>query len=259
FAMCRALLIFACAATMLAASALAAPGTPHGRIVGGVDATLGQFPHQISLRQSGSHICGGSIIARDVILTAGHCVSTQLDNGTLEYTPANLLSIRAGSLDRFSGGMLIDVDEVVVHEEYSSFWNDVALLKLKQPLIYSSQISAIPLASEETPAGSAVIVSGWGRLVTGGDVPRHLQWNTLSSISKRSCGLAIAVYRDNMLCLAHESGNGACNGDSGGPAILNGEIVGIAGFVVGGCGSANPDGYAKVFYHRDWIIKNANL
>lgn len=62
----------------------AAPGSPQGRIVGGVDATLGQFPHQISLRQSGSHICGGSIISRDFILTAGHCVSTQLDDGTLD-------------------------------------------------------------------------------------------------------------------------------------------------------------------------------
>lgn len=169
------------------------------------------------------------------------------------------MSIRAGSLDRFSGGVLINVKEVQVHENYTSFWNDVALLHLERPLIFSSQIQAIPLATDETPAGSPVIVSGWGRLVTGGDVPRTLQWNTLSAITKRSCGLSIGVYRDNMLCLAHESGNGACNGDSGGPAILNGEIVGIAGFVVGGCGSSSPDGYAKVFYHRDWIIQHANL
>lgn len=174
-------------------------------------------------------------------------------------TPASALSIRAGSLDRFSGGVLINVEEVIVHENYSSFWNDVALLKLERSLIFSNQIAAIPLATEDTPAGSPVIVSGWGRLVTDGDVPRTMQWNTLSAISKRSCLLSIGVYKDNMLCLAHEAGNGACNGDSGGPAILNGEIVGIAGFVVSGCGSSNPDGYAKVFYHRDWIIEHANL
>jgi len=155
--------------------------------------------------------------------------------------------------------MLINVIQVIVHEDYSSFWNDVALLKLEKPVIYSSQLRAIPLATVETPVDSEVVISGWGRLTTGGDVPRLMQWNSLSSISKSKCGITIGVFKDHMLCLAHDSGNGACNGDSGGPAIYNGELVGIAGFVVNGCGSDKPDGYAKVFYHRDWIIKHANL
>lgn len=81
--MSQVLFIFALVAPLITLS-FAAPGSPQGRIVGGVDATLGQFPHQISLRQSGSHICGGSIISRDVILTAAHCVSTQLSDGTLD-------------------------------------------------------------------------------------------------------------------------------------------------------------------------------
>ncbi|KAG0428803.1 hypothetical protein HPB47_024235 [Ixodes persulcatus] len=44
------------------------------QIVGGSDATPLEFPWQISLRISGQHICGGSIINKQHILTAAHCI-----------------------------------------------------------------------------------------------------------------------------------------------------------------------------------------
>lgn len=49
---------------------------PTNRIVGGINANEGQFPHQVSLRRNGSHTCGGSIISKNFILTAAHCVGT---------------------------------------------------------------------------------------------------------------------------------------------------------------------------------------
>lgn len=44
------------------------------RIVGGIKAKQGQFPHQISLRLRGEHYCGGVIISATHVITAGHCV-----------------------------------------------------------------------------------------------------------------------------------------------------------------------------------------
>ena len=47
-----------------------------GRIVGGTEATPGEFPHQIMLLRGGvggSLMCGGSLVAPDRVVTAGHC------------------------------------------------------------------------------------------------------------------------------------------------------------------------------------------
>ncbi|XP_005191781.1 serine protease SP24D [Musca domestica] len=232
---------------------------PSGRIVGGLDAYEGQFPHQISLRRSGSHTCGGSIISRNYILTAAHCVVYEDEEGAYHALDASLYTIRAGSVNRLMGGVVKQVVQITVHEDYGNFINDVALLKLESPLIFSNNIAPIPLASAETPVGSPIGISGWGRLKTGGDIPVKLQYNTLESISKLKCFTSIFMSSDALICLAHTSGNGACNGDSGGPATYNGELVGVAGFVVSGCGTSNPDGYAKVFYHVEWIKKHSDL
>lgn len=233
-------------------SCLAAPSID-GRVVGGVDASQAQFPHQISLRYRSSHNCGGSIVARSWVLTAAHCVTTTDSSGALvTYAPTDL-NVRAGSNDRFSGGVINQVVEVIVHEDYGNFLNDVALLRLETPFIYSSSIQAIALPKQNTPDDVDIIISGWGRLTHGGDLPRYLQWNTLKSLSRDECQQRISYGYPNILCLIHEVNNGACNGDSGGPAHYNNEIVGIAGFVYGGCGTSNPDGYARVFSFVDWI------
>lgn len=135
----------------------------------------------------------------------------------------------------------------------------MALLELEEPLVFTDNIKPIELATEEVPSGADVIISGWGRLYTGGPIPHRLQWNTLTALSNEECRAVSSTYEfiDNtIICLAHAQDNGACNGDSGGPATYEGKLVGIAGFVVGGCGSNNPDGYAKVSQHLEWIQEN---
>uniref|UniRef100_A0A1A9WAU4 Peptidase S1 domain-containing protein n=1 Tax=Glossina brevipalpis TaxID=37001 RepID=A0A1A9WAU4_9MUSC len=229
------------------------------RVVGGEIAEEGQFPYQISMRRNGLHYCGGSILTKNFVLTAAHCVGSDDGNGTFILHDPKTLTVRAGSIDRFMGGVLVRVGEIVAHENYGKFLNDVALLRLEEPLIFSKFIQPIPLASIDVQPGENVTISGWGRLEQGGDIPRHLQWNTLTVISRSECKTQIGFNTDALVCLAHAIDNGACNGDSGGPATYNGEVIGIAGFVHGGCGSKYPDGYAKVYYHVDWIKKHSDL
>lgn len=50
---------------------------PSGRIVGGVEADRHQFPYQVGLvthLATGNGFCGGSLVSKNYVLTAAHCI-----------------------------------------------------------------------------------------------------------------------------------------------------------------------------------------
>uniref|UniRef100_A0A1A9WSD8 Peptidase S1 domain-containing protein n=1 Tax=Glossina brevipalpis TaxID=37001 RepID=A0A1A9WSD8_9MUSC len=238
---------------LLATVIVCANAVPSGRIVGGVDAEEGQFKHQISLQHSnGAHTCGGSILNERYVLTAAHCVMV----GD-EVRPPSSLQIRAGSVDYSEGGKLLEIKRILVNENYGNFVHDLALLELKEPLEFCDKIQPIELATKEVPSGGDIIVSGWGRLYNNGPIPNQLQWTTLKAMSTDECRPYLwELDVEALICLAHGSDHGVCNGDSGGPATYKDKLVGVASFVMDGCGSKNPDGYAKVSSHYEWIMEN---
>ena len=45
-----------------------------GRVIGGVNVEeSSEFPSYVSIRLHGTHVCGGTILSPDSILTASHC------------------------------------------------------------------------------------------------------------------------------------------------------------------------------------------
>uniref|UniRef100_A0A1A9UT39 Peptidase S1 domain-containing protein n=1 Tax=Glossina austeni TaxID=7395 RepID=A0A1A9UT39_GLOAU len=235
----------------LVISAVAGPAPP---VLGGENAKEKQFPYQVSVQTEGAHFCGGSILNERYILTAAHCMHGASDD---EQLAASLL-VRVGSLDWSNGGDLLKVKRVVIHDDNGYFKNDVALLELDEPLKFSEHIQSIEMSKDEVPSGAEVIVTGWGR-ANNSVYPKHLQWTTLKAISRTECSKFISetIYTlDNMICLAHGDNHGVCTGDSGGGGIYNGKLVGVASFVIHGCDSSSPNGYAKIAKHYDWIVNN---
>ncbi|EDV46403.1 serine protease SP24D [Drosophila erecta] len=225
------------------------------RIVGGTKAQEGQFPHQISLRRRGSHTCGGSIITKDYVVTAAHCVK-QGNN----VAPANQLEIQAGSLLLSSGGVRVPVATVTVHPNYKGIGHDVAVLRLRNSLSFNSKIAAIELATKDPPSDATVDISGWGAISQRGPLSNSLLYVQVKALSRESCQKSyFRQLPETTMCLLHPKNKGACYGDSGGPATYQGKLVGLASFVIGGCGRAAPDGYERVSALRSWIAEKASL
>ena len=92
------------------------------RIVGGVPATKGQFPHQVSLQWGMSpsnglqHFCGGSIISETWVLTAGHCILAIPNFGTFVVKAGKHNIKQLEDTEQ-----TIEVEESIVHEKYAGY------------------------------------------------------------------------------------------------------------------------------------------
>lgn len=49
-------------------------GAQYSKIIGGMEAEVGEFPWQVSIQARNEHFCGGSIINKWWIVTAAHCL-----------------------------------------------------------------------------------------------------------------------------------------------------------------------------------------
>lgn len=78
------------------------------RIVNGENAQLGRYPYLVSLRsgKTGRHMCGGSLVAPDIVLTAAHC------NGSI----AVWIGVYSQSADpAINNYEIIDVEKEIQH------------------------------------------------------------------------------------------------------------------------------------------------
>ncbi|CAF1082995.1 unnamed protein product [Brachionus calyciflorus] len=241
------------------------------RIINGESALSNSWPWMVSIRQlvkssdkeTHYHMCGGSIISPNLVLTSAHCVFSYSIEVLSATIGSNYLNETNQTYYSFS--------EIFIHPDYAlnPKKNNIALLKLASNLTFKENISPICLPTSSnvsTIFDQSVVVLGWGS--TNGENNRSKLSNTLlqatlkiqneekPSICKNLdsylyCALDPSVKKSNF-----------CFGDSGGPLMFfNDEkwyLYGIPNFVIVHpknmtCMNKEPGFFTMVPNYLNWI------
>ncbi|KAK9758611.1 Trypsin [Popillia japonica] len=232
------------------------------RIVGGVETTANAYPWMVYLTYSGRFYCGASVINDRYILTAAHCI-----NGFPKERLAATFLDHDRSTTYETKTFTRKIANILKHGGYGAggtFNNDIALLKLNEPLDFSGLVRPVCLpAVGRSFTGYNAIVTGWGATESAGQVSnvlREVDVPVISNMDCRNTGYGRRIT-DNMICAGYPQGQkDACQGDSGGPMhIVNNSLYSIIGVVSWGegCAQANyPGVYTRVNRYLTWITSN---
>lgn len=160
-------------------------------------------------------LCTGTLISKNLILTAGHCV---------EYVGEGVMFAYFGSENpkTFGGEKFLAVKNWEIHPEYTvlrdqnlnsySSINDIALVRLNEDAPLGTQ--PVPILDEGVllPERSSLLLAGYGLVEDIGTPKEAVGLNYVEVPLHKTVG--------DILVTDQTGDKGACNGDSGGPAYI---------------------------------------
>ncbi|KAM9043154.1 LOW QUALITY PROTEIN: coagulation factor XI-like [Megaptera novaeangliae] len=234
------------------------------RIVGGTKSVLGEWPWQITLHITSPtqrHLCGGSIIGNQWILTAAHCFS--------EVESPKALRVYSGILNQAEikeDTSFFGVQEIIIHDQYEMAESgyDIALLKLETTMNYtdSQRPICLPSKGDRNVTYTECWVTGWGYQKLRDKILNTLQKARVPLVTNEECQAGYRGHKitNKLVCAGYtEGGKDACKGDSGGPlSCKHNEVWHLVGITSWGegCGQRERPGvYTNVVEYVDWILE----
>ncbi|KAM3929131.1 chymotrypsin-like elastase family member 1 [Leptodactylus fuscus] len=236
--------------------------------MGGQEAIKNSWKWQVSLQIAYDddpeyfyHLCGGTLVSRDWVLTAAHCVEFTGVTYRAAFGEHNLYEDDGTEY-------FIAVDKIIVHENWDNTniakGFDIAMIHLSENAFYNGYVAIGRLASPDDilPSTSTCFVTGWGITYVGGGIPPKLQEAELPIVPISICSQPDwwgEDARDSMICAGGDGVRSGCSGDSGGPlnCYRNGawEVHGIASYgLVPFCSTRQkPTVFTRVSAFNKWI------
>lgn len=182
-----------------------------GDIVQDIDPLAKKVVMLLMETPEGSSVCTGSPISDRIILTAAHCVNDATKVRVAFKT--NAFCDTGFTIEKST----VLAEKFLVHEGYREdvmAANDLALVKLSQPLPFDYQISR--LYNDDDLANTSAIMTGYGK--TSEAESSLVQ---LRTVKKQLGQSAFLSRQDNSkLYFDQTDARGICNGDSGGPVFF---------------------------------------
>ncbi|MDQ2646024.1 MAG: serine protease [Myxococcota bacterium] len=255
-------------------------GTSQAGILGGSNASIGGHPWMVRVfdeTPGANHACGGTLITKDWVLTAAHCVYHGPPNrGTGPYGEAqpSALFLIAGDYDSSgfstsaegtSWEQLRGASEVHIPSNYVGANHDIALIKLSSSVTLNTRVKVLPLKTGLVTSGTA-IAAGWGATAVLNPFDPDKAWSAilqrvdLTIRPSSTCNSALGSIRNlasDELCAGDTGGTrGTCLGDSGGPllqAVSGGgyQLIGVTSWGDHYCTSYSV--FSRVSSHLAWI------
>jgi hypothetical protein len=231
--------------------------TPARAMVGSAPpAAGGSTSSVVMILGDGGTVCTATAIARDLLLTASHCVLPGSDYKLLIGAPSAHPVLK--DITRIERDPQFDLKRLSGHLATA----DVALLKLAEPLPVS--IPAAPLGAEEEPVvvGDAFVVAGYGVTVRGDGRTAGTLRTAILVATGQPGSLQVRLFDPKTK--GDTPGLGACAGDSGAPVFRAKDgrnvIIGVVSWstgpkLEGGCGGLT--GVTPLSRYREWIVETA--
>jgi secreted trypsin-like serine protease len=220
-------------------------------IVGGTPVDIADAPWMVALiDQHGHPFCDGVLTAPNTVLTAAHCLAGRTADSILVLGGRSDLGVVTDG-DSVSGVSAIDVEPGYVAAQRGA---DLAGLTLATAFTYRP----LPVVTGTSVyrAGVMGTVLGWGRPAQTGPTTSALHEIHVPLVAATTCqrlydGVVSGSSYDPaaMFCAGYvmpagQTGPDACQGDAGGPLVIDGRLAGIVSWGVG-CGRY-PSFYTKV-------------
>ncbi|KAL0994008.1 hypothetical protein UPYG_G00116690 [Umbra pygmaea] len=234
-----------------------------GRVVGGTDTLMGEWPWMVSLHWRGRHVCGATLIDNEWLVTAAHCVYGK--NIHLSNWKA-ILGLHSQDSVGTPPSQIRNVDQIIMNEHYNKRTKDadIAMMHLQPNVSFTDFIQPIclPRSEQQFVVGRLCFIAGWGWEKEQGSVANVLQQAEVPLVSRSQCQKLLPEYNitARMVCAGYTDGGiDSCQGDSGGPLVCEEEgtaiQMGVISFGVG-CGRPQRPGvYALLPQFTDWVVQ----